>query len=266
MPVANIIADLTGTAPAGALAGTTHPLKLKTQYYSATVPVWLDLVAAPNDWAASFLSPEAEEVLAVLGGVVVVFKLPSPNSKEAAEEARKLLSEVGRVMKNGLGGWEWDGVGLAVGVGAAADDEEEEWDEVCAEGGLEFVRVGEGLQERNAFGEKTGIARVKEALEANDWTSTTLSLDDNDEDEEHAGEEDLDDLDFGRDEAADAEGLRRPIFKSEGEGEEDQAAEVAQMEALMDRLRVVREEGKDLSPEQRRRLAKRAVKDVMRSL
>lgn len=45
-------------------------------------------------------------------------------------------------MKEGLGGWDWDGVGLVVGVGVGEGDEDE-WDEVCAEAGLEFVKVGD---------------------------------------------------------------------------------------------------------------------------
>jgi hypothetical protein len=57
---------------------------------------------------------------------------------------------VGQVVKKGLGGWEWDGVGLAVGVGEGIT---EEWDEVCAEAGLEFVHVtGKAQTGRNEFG------------------------------------------------------------------------------------------------------------------
>lgn len=45
-------------------------------------------------------------------------------------------------MRDGLGGWEWDGVKVAVGVGSCDADEMDEWDELCAEAGLEFVHVG----------------------------------------------------------------------------------------------------------------------------
>ena len=139
--------DLTGSTPQPAstsLAGTTHDLPLKTQYYTATVPVWIDLVASPDEWAASFLSDEAGEVLAVLGGLVVVFAL----ADAASDEARSFIQHVGEVVNKGLGGWEWDGVRLAVGVG---DGESDEWDELCAEAGLEFVQVG-GQARVNEFG------------------------------------------------------------------------------------------------------------------
>lgn len=85
----------------------------------------------------------------MLGGIVVVFAIPPATTGTKADETRALIAEVGRVVKNGLGGWDWDGVGIAVGVG---DVEDEEWDEVCAEGGLEFIRVGGKQPEKNEFG------------------------------------------------------------------------------------------------------------------
>ena len=146
--------DLTGSAPepvSTSLAGTTHDLNIKTAYYSATIPVWLDLIASPDEWAESFLSEEAGEVLAVLGGIVLVFALPAASS-DAAAKTRDLIRQVGRVVKNGLGGWAWDGVGLAVGVGEGNADE---WDDLSADAGLEFVQVqhsGSKDQGRNEFG------------------------------------------------------------------------------------------------------------------
>ncbi len=161
--------DLTGSHPDPAgpsLAGTTHSLALRTPYYAAEVPVWLDLVASPAEWAASFLSPEAREVLDVLGGIVVVFPLPSPSSPPAEPHsgdggsgkvapsvtaARDLIQGVGRVVREGLGGWEWDGVGLCLGVGEV--DDVDEWEDCCAEWGLEFVQVrSQSVPGRNEFG------------------------------------------------------------------------------------------------------------------
>ena len=69
-----------------------------------------------------------------------------------ADEA--LLREVGRVVKDGLGGWAWDGVRLGVGLGSAPVDDVERWDDACAELGLEFVHVEKpgGAGGRNEFG------------------------------------------------------------------------------------------------------------------
>lgn len=82
-------------------------------------------------------------MLSVLGGVVLVFAVPDEKDNQ---EVRDLITHVGNVVQKGLGGWEWDGVRLAVGVGAGEADE---WDELCAEAGMEFVQLdgGESLQD-----------------------------------------------------------------------------------------------------------------------
>ncbi|KAK3499116.1 alpha and gamma adaptin binding protein p34-domain-containing protein [Neurospora hispaniola] len=242
-----VIRDLTGTAPTPqqqqppsqedeeeedssehtatepSLAGITHHLPLSTTYYTASIPIWLDLIASPGDWSASFLSEEAKEVLGVLGGVVCVFEIPftsAPGSSSSSDDDAKvkaqkektkgLIKGVGKVVREGLGGWEWEGVGLAVGVTTTAtitatasdigggggeittmemdadmEDEINEWDDLCAEWGLEFVHhrvVGssnnndnrssnnKGEEKKNEYGEKMGIARVLEALQSNDWS------------------------------------------------------------------------------------------------
>ncbi|GKT40968.1 uncharacterized protein ColSpa_01149 [Colletotrichum spaethianum] len=180
--LSRVIKDLTGYHPEPAsttLAGTTHLLSLKTSYYTADVPIWLDLISSPTEWSASFLSPEAKEVLTVLGGLAVVFALPlasssssatapvpdassvtpttttaapaAPAPPPSADDTRALITEVGRVVREGLGGWGWDGVGLGIGVG---DGDAEEWEELCAEWGLEFVQVRGGKKDegKNEFG------------------------------------------------------------------------------------------------------------------
>lgn len=158
-----IYADLTGTQPesSSSLAGTTHNLDLKTAYYTTTVPIWLDLVSDPSEWASSFLSEEAKEVLEVLGGVVVVFAIPpeTASSSPSKDQTEALLKEVGKVVKDGLNGWEWDGVRLAVGVGEVGHlDDLDTWDEICGDAGLEFVHVASvavSADAKNEFGGKS---------------------------------------------------------------------------------------------------------------
>ncbi|KAF5243118.1 hypothetical protein FANTH_8310 [Fusarium anthophilum] len=297
--LSKLVKDLTGSAPDSpdpslGIAGTTHSLALKTPYYSTTVPIWLDLIASPSEWSESFLSPEAAEVLAVLGGVVVVFTAgPIPSSKD--HPAKELVEHIGKVLKQGLGGWEWDGVGLAIGVGG--DGNEDEWDEICAEAGLEFVSLGgKGDTGRNEFGEKTGVARVKEALEANDWSQLEAPLSDSEfgdfETSSAKAEEDDKELDpqkmgFGFDKS-DFEGLRRAIWESSQDVEEPSESgkaetskdgasggigledldedEIAKIEKMMRKLQAVREAGEGMGEEQRKRMAARAVEEVMRDL
>ncbi|EQB43891.1 hypothetical protein CGLO_17408 [Colletotrichum gloeosporioides Cg-14] len=348
--LSRVIKDLTGVVPEPAstsLAGTTHLLDIKTSYYTAQVPIWLDLITSPAEWSASFLSPEAKEVLSVLGGLAVVFALPPPPSSTTtaappsssspppaaaaaappappptADETRALISEVGKVVREGLGGWAWDGVGLGIGVG---EGDAEEWEELCAEWGLEFVQVRGGKKDdgRNEFGEKMGIPRVLEALESNDWAADAGPDVDSDLEEVEAemaglprkprpladgddGDEfdfDPESLDFGFD-RADFEGLKKAIWnleqeqqqvddedegkdgdkKKDGEGSKDatkreaakaaadeeeerlDAEEIEKLEGMMRKLQAVRDMSAGMPVEQARKMAKKAVSEVMKEL
>ncbi|KAK9416067.1 putative Increased recombination centers protein 6 [Seiridium unicorne] len=298
---------LTGNAPESSsttLAGTTHDLDLKTAYYTATVPIWLDLISEPSDWSESFLAPEAKEVLDVLGGVVIVFPLPSKAGSDEARAAKDLIQHVGKVVKEGLGGWSWEGVGLCLGFGEI--DDVDEWDECAAESGLEFVQVrAKSSDARNEFGEKTGIPRAREALEANDWAQidgdlgsdfgdfeTSLGGGDDDTDvpdSSNTKDADLDpeSLDFGFDKA-DFEGLKRAIWNA---GQDDQESfmngeqskstagaegagddvkldddEIQKLEGMMRKLQAVRDMSAGLPEEQRKRMASKAVNEVMKDL
>ncbi|KAK3374114.1 alpha and gamma adaptin binding protein p34 [Lasiosphaeria ovina] len=368
--LSRVIRDLTGSAPepttgevvvvaeeseteatTSSLAGTTHNLALSTPYYTAQVPIWLDVVAAPADWAASFLSPEAREVLAVLGGVVVVFGLPSSSppsssSPESVAQTKELIAHVGRVVREGLGGWDWDGVSFGIGVGDLDDgdlDALDEWEDCCTEWGLEFVHAratpaatpaapagggagGAGGQ-RNEFGEKMGLPRVLEALQANDWSGADSFGDDDDEedyaedkilsqgksgdklsagrreDTDEDDEFDPDKLDFGFD-REDFMGLRKAILAGggddealvipetssggaaaaaaaaekvtptdvkdegkEGDGDEKLGDEdVQKLERMMRKLQAVRDMSAGMPEEQRKRMAKKAVTEVMKEL
>ncbi|ODA79123.1 hypothetical protein RJ55_04715 [Drechmeria coniospora] len=321
--LSNVVQALAGSPPSPAstsLAGTTHSLALRTPYYRADVPVWLDLVGSPAAWAASFLSDEAREVLAVLGGLVLVFPLPRTGPETTT--TRELIAQVGSVVRDGLGGWEWDGVRLAVGLGGA--DDTDEWDGLCVEAGMEFVHVPSAVPRastgdkgaRNEFGEKVGVERLREALESNDWAQdddddALVSSDDfgdfhvgrddggSPKGDEEGAELKPEDLDFGFD-RADWQGLKKAIWTEarhraacdgDGDGDTDAAAaeedgmptrskatglddndddddddEVAKVEGMMRRLQAVRDSSAGLGESQRRRMAARAVADVMREL
>ncbi|KAH6691427.1 alpha and gamma adaptin binding protein p34 [Plectosphaerella plurivora] len=285
--LSRVLKDLTGTAPepttststGPSLAGITHMLPLKTAYYTTSVPIWIDLVDEPAEWAETFLSPEAREVLGVLGGVAVVF--PMAGNDDAA---KALVREAGRVVREGLGGWGWDGVGLGIGVGEGSADAADAWEGLCGESGLEFVHVrgGERDEGRNEFGEKMGVARVLESLEANDWAQLDedyLSDDGNDGETGHGdGELDPESLEFGFD-RADFEGLKKAIWGMEettaGESSADDKKkaeeeevlgeeEVEKLEVMMRKLQAVRDLSAGMPEEERKRLAARAVGEVMK--
>ncbi|KAL2886285.1 Alpha and gamma adaptin binding protein p34 [Ceratocystis lukuohia] len=307
--LSRIITELTGSSPEpveDSLAGTSHQLPLTTAYYSADVPIWLDLVSSPHEWSETFLSDEAKEVLEVLGALVVVFSSsvsPRDTAGQAVESGTTiakptsgdLLREIGRVVKDGLGGWEWDGVALAIGAGedsTFADD----WEDCCAELGLEFVSVrgGDKGQGRNEFGETMGIARVLEALQANNWASGSEDpgQDGADSDEDQF-DLDPDNLDFAMGDPSDFEGLRQAIWgeisaresaaaateKADADGEtkegptvenpdpfESGPDDVEKIEKLMMKLKATREMGEGLPEAQRKKMAKKAVLEVMKEL
>ncbi|KAK0719641.1 hypothetical protein B0H67DRAFT_158883 [Lasiosphaeris hirsuta] len=308
----------TTTLAGTTLAGITHYIALTTPYYTTTIPIWLDLVTSPSEWATTFLAPEAKEVLDALGGILVVVGLPpagtgTPGSVsgptsglgsgagdgegEGGHDAKGLISQMGRVLRAQLGGWEWDGVALVVGVGEAQDEELDEWEDVCAEWGMEFVHHGGGGEGRNEFGERMGVARALEALQANDWAG------DGGEDEDEGmgmgedGEFIPESMGFGF-EPEDFEGLRKAILSEgtgegldgedlmsfqraersksegkggarEGEGEEDEELddeEIQKLERMMLKLQAVRDISAGMPEEQRKRMAKQAVGEVMKEL
>jgi hypothetical protein len=136
-------ADLTGieaTLTADTVAGTTHTWPIKTPYYTASIPIWLDEITEPQTWSAEYLAPEAREVLTVLGAFVVCFRRPI--DENALKEVRALLENVAEVAKEGCG-YSWDGVCLAVAMPQSTtpylEKSFDEWEEFCQEFGFEYV-------------------------------------------------------------------------------------------------------------------------------
>lgn len=286
-----VVKDLSGThpEPSPTLSGITHPLPLVTPYYTATLPLWLDLIEDPEDWAETFLSPEAKEVLDALGGLVLVFEVPKLQRAGASKhDEEHLIEHVGRVVKDGLGGWGWDGVALAIGLGSDTDGH---WEDLCAEAGLELVLVSDNDAKgaRNEFGEKMGVARALEALQANDWAALPATDAETpekeggvDENEDAASDSDFDVYGDKRD----FEGLRQAILEATleredpeepagtqttggglaGGEEEINEEDVQKLERMMSKLKAVREMGEGMPEEERRRMARRAVDEVMKEL
>lgn len=149
--------------------------------------------------------------------------------------------------------------------------------------------------------EKVGIPRVLEALQSNDWASV-LSMTAGEEDEgsgldvdDADGELDLENMGFGFD-REDFEGLKTAIWeaklereglemgepstesttatagqpsKTEGaaeEGDELDDGDIQKVEEMMRKLQAVRDMSAGLPEDQRKRLAARAVGEVMRDL
>lgn len=164
-----------------------------------------------------------------------------------------------------------EGVMLAVDMEGGR---EEELEDGCIKYGFEYVDYT--ATGKNEFGEKVGVERIREALEANEW-------------EDQGGEEDDLDLDLenldleggeglGRDEAemtAELFGMKAALNGGEQDfdpdvddvvpNEQSQANQVDDLERIMGRLLAVKEQSTDLPEAQRRRMAAKAVRELFQA-
>ncbi|KAK0664193.1 hypothetical protein DIS24_g827 [Lasiodiplodia hormozganensis] len=266
------------------IAGLTHAWTLTTPYYTATIPIWIDEIAHLDSWRADFCQPEAREVVAAVGAWVYVFPKPDRGDGEAAKAERErvlaTMDAVQKVVEKGAG-LGWDGVCLAVGVrgrtaglvgtseavveekaAAAGGWGFEEWEDAAREKGFEYVDAE--AKGRNEFGEMQGMARVKEALEANEWEGEAALSDLEDLDGEDSGDEDWSKT-FAAEEAEmgmELMGLKTELSGGDGE---DQAAQVDELERMMSKLSGIRDLAAGMPEEQRKKFVAKAVNDLMKS-
>lgn len=234
---------LTGSAPladsSGSVAGLTHEWSIKTEYYEANIPIWLDELADLGQWQAEFSNPEAKEVIEAIGGWIYCFDKKeavhgqNASAQNVVEDTMKSIEEV----VNKACGYSWEGIKLAVAMPshAARSTQEpinvEDWEDRCMQYGFELVDAE--ATGKNEFGEAVGIARVKEALEANDWSTQLVD-----------GAEDSEDFgDLGDEKAqmnAELWGLKASLLGSgidpeerDNVTEEDEALQVEEMQRMM---------------------------------
>ncbi|KAI9698705.1 MAG: hypothetical protein M1836_003815 [Candelina mexicana] len=270
-----LLKDLTGCSPPlptdGGIAGLSHSFSISTAYYKATIPIWIDEITDPQAWSAEFLKPEAKEVLNVLGAFLFCF--PKPIDQNALERVKETLRAIQTVVTKGCG-YGWDGICLAIAMPQSVTPhlqlESEEWDDICMEMGFEYVDAE--AKGRNQFGESTGIARVKEALEANDWAANDEEF----SEEALLGGEEPDEG-FGA-EAAELEremfGMKTVIQRGSAEegkhGDDaddgDDEFEVEQLETMMLKMTAVRDMSAGMPEEERKKFAAKAVNDIMKMI
>lgn len=273
---------LTGSSPAphasGSCSGLTHEWDVRTAYYNATVPVWIDELSDLGEWKEEFMKEEAGEVVQAVGAWVYVFRIDG--SGAVGEDVEKTMGALQEVVE-AHEGYGAESVMLAVGMPAVGKDtvelekgKREDWDDIAMQYGFEFVDYG--AQGVNDFGEKQGIERLKEALEANEWADAgddagALGLDGD------VGEDEFGD--FGREEAemtAELFGMKASLLGQDDETAEDygealgadvfgenQKTQVDDLDRMMSRLLAVREQSADLPEAQRKRMAAKAVRELM---
>lgn len=158
-------------------------------------------------------------------------------------------------------------------VSSDAKESKDEQEDVCMQYGFEYIDYA--ATGSNEFGEKVGMERIKEALEANEWDAG------GDDEDDLALE--LENLDlegdgggFGRDEAemtAELFGMKAALngdddFDAEAEDvlpPTEQASQVDDLDRIMGRLLAVKEQSADLPEAQRRRMAAKAVQDLLKA-
>jgi len=272
--------ELTGSAPVentdGSLAGTTHEWSLETNYYRTNLPIWLDEISDIDAWTSDFQKPEAREVVQAIGGWIYCVdkaQLSQPGGG-ASDRFDKIIKSVEDVITKACG-YTWEGVKLAVATSSTKMKttnskplSADEWDDRCMEYGFEFIDAE--AHGKNQFGENTGIERLREALEANDWAQTA---DDYGESDDAFG-------DFEEEEhemSAELWGLKASLMGVDGEGEEHdedgEGLQVDDLEHLMSQALAIkgdhdscsRWEGANTIRRKRSRLASGRASEVRRS-
>ncbi|KAF2705942.1 hypothetical protein K504DRAFT_386830 [Pleomassaria siparia CBS 279.74] len=270
--VLGLLRDLTGSTPApqtSTTAGLSHSWSLKTKYYTATIPIWIDEVPSVREWRSEFIKPEAKEVISVIGAWIFCFRRPVTTAHVAAiKEALKAIADV---IERACG-YSGDAVCLAVAMPQSTtpylDMGKEEWDEVCMEYGFEYIDSEEkaGGKPKNDFGEEVGVKRVEEAIMANDWEGGEVELDVSEEWEDEEGEGlDAEELEMGRE----LFGLKAAIHGEDGESgdeEEDEETQVDELESMMRKMIAIKETSEGMPEAERKRFAAKAVNDLMKDL
>lgn len=229
---------MTGSAPIentdGSLAGTTHEWSLETNYYRTNLSIWLDEISDIDAWTSDFQKPEAKEVVQAIGGWIYGVdktQLSQPAS-DASDRFDKTIKSIEDVITKACG-YSWEGVKLAVATSSTktktTDSRSilaEEWDDRCMEYGFEFVDAE--AQGKNQFGENTGIERLREALEANDWAQIADDDDDDTTEDAFGGFEEEE-----HEMSAELWGLKASLMSADDEGDEhDEDREGLQVDNL----------------------------------
>jgi hypothetical protein len=300
--------DALGGAGASATAGAD----------SADADIDADTPLSLSTWRTTMLSEPAREVREAIGGILLALPLPltfpshasasplkpGPSQDyleivEAVNELRELIEEenYGRevpamvlVMATGKGVGEGDLDATTEKLEAVMLEERGllgwdfvGWDGEVGEGG---VTAGgpEGL--RNAYGERIGIDRVKELLEAVDWSAPGGGVKKDDLDlgflssDEEGGAPGVDGIKRqGQELEREMMGLKLAMVNQESGEEEDEEeryvpsqdtegedVKIDQLPGLLERVVAIREAGAEMSKADRERFAKREVERIMKDL
>ncbi|KAL8970618.1 MAG: hypothetical protein Q9183_001432 [Haloplaca sp. 2 TL-2023] len=277
-------------------------LAFSTPYYSTTIPLWHDTISPSShfllEWQNEWLASEAAEVVQSIGAWILLFRKPSASKSEDGQDGgvtsmsllqtqlRETLSTIHKTIvhhretSNNYASIENDAILLAIGMPQPLrpllELTTDEWEDVCHDsGGWEWI--DSEATGKNDFGENVGLARLKEALEANEWDAGGVVIDGTEaadlEAELGLGNE-TSPTEPGIDLESDTTEMHEAILshgpRNEG-GDARSDSQVEELESMMFKLQAIKghlcvEKGAGMSDEERKNLAAKAVRDIMESI
>ncbi|KIX08649.1 uncharacterized protein Z518_03306 [Rhinocladiella mackenziei CBS 650.93] len=268
---------------------------------------------ALQEWNDQMLSTAAAEVRAVIGGILLILPISSLSSSSIPDSYVSFIEAVHSLreaVEDDSYGRDIASIILLQSMSSAVQQEKlsatmEKLEDTClsAKGilGWDFVawdgqtqnveKEGNANDERNEYGEKTGIQRVIEVLEGIDWSASPNVGDDDGECE--LGELDGDDEEItlsphvpgnmrfsGLDHELQREMMELKMSMLE-DGDDrdthqgaqarrdmpgDEDVQVEQLQGLMERVVAIREAGSEMPKAEREKFAKREIGRIMREI
>lgn len=147
---------------------------LSTRYYSCNLDFMVDEYDDSKeweDWCEEILSVEALELREAINGIIFIFDFSSKSILQDLTKLSKVYDQIEQdfLLRN-KDSIQWEGIKLAVGFSRSPVAQQllDEVYDASLEKGIELVDLSIASQE-NAYGEATGIRRVKEILETCSW-------------------------------------------------------------------------------------------------
>lgn len=153
-------------------------------------------------------------------------------SAALGKDVEDVMKSIEAVVENACPGW--DGTRLALDMSSQQPEANRDIiEEQCLDHGFEYVHVD--ANGKNEYGEVTGLDRVKEALEANDWSSNGLI---DEEKEGIIGGFDTEEAQMN----AELWGLKASLLDQDADDaqDEDGAVQVEGLEQMMGQLLAIR--------------------------
>jgi hypothetical protein len=176
-------------------------------------------------------------VIDALGAWIYCFdcgKQEAGDEVNITEQVEETMKAVSAVVERACGVM-WDGTRLAVDLTPSNQDKSTiVAEELCLDLGFEYIHMD--ATGKNEYGEKLGLERAKEALEANEWSASSME----DDGEDGIGSMDDEQAQMN----AELWGMKGSLLDPDNEGDEDEDdgsnLQIEGMEQMMSQLMAVK--------------------------